>query len=421
MQDKKFITFYGEYSLQHWIELILSNEITLPNFQRYFVWDPKRTIQLMDSFDKGLFVPPILIANFSGDTNETSANYVLDGQQRLSAILLTFLGVFPERFKQEKIYGDEANSSRKIIDWDFKSIQKTFKDCCHNDIKNLAPELKNNNLYCPIDINLKRTYNDTNQEDIDLYLKLNINEEFLKTRYLGYSFIKAIRPNPKDERGLFGAIFKNINTSSIKLRPNESRSALYWISGEKQEFFKPKFLENIKIKTDSIDFVRYMALLSNAHNLANEFNCKILEINENAIAIGYARPRKFEEYITKYVEIVTNDEAHSIFGKFSHIFPEFKKDLNNLKEYFNNPVYSNTNYTNFMTADFYLFGLFYWVLFKKKKLVLDESIKTKILEAENHQKEEYNNKNLNRLGAIRKRLITSISIYSEYLEEKDGN
>lgn len=37
MQDKKFITFYGEYSLQHWIELILSNEITLPNFQRYFV------------------------------------------------------------------------------------------------------------------------------------------------------------------------------------------------------------------------------------------------------------------------------------------------------------------------------------------------------------------------------------------------
>ncbi len=74
-----------------------------------------------------------------------------------------------------------------------------------------------------------------------------------------------------------------------------------------------------------------------------------------------------------------------------------------------------------MTADFYLFGLFYWVLFKKKKLVLDETIKTKILEAENHQKEEYNNKNLNRLGAIRKRLITSISIYSEYLEQKDGN
>lgn len=80
--------------------MILSGEITLPNFQRSFVWDPKKLINFIDSFNKGLYVPPILIANFSGDNIDTAANYVLDGQQRLSAKLLAYLGIFPLKFKK---------------------------------------------------------------------------------------------------------------------------------------------------------------------------------------------------------------------------------------------------------------------------------------------------------------------------------
>ena len=34
--------YYGEYSLRHWINLILKNNIDLPEYQRYFVWNEKK-------------------------------------------------------------------------------------------------------------------------------------------------------------------------------------------------------------------------------------------------------------------------------------------------------------------------------------------------------------------------------------------
>lgn len=87
----------------------------LPDFQRNFVWDPKRTIRLMESFDKGMFVPPVIIANFSGDHIDAKANYILDGQQRLSAILLSYLGVFPVSFSKKEIYEYDVDESKDII------------------------------------------------------------------------------------------------------------------------------------------------------------------------------------------------------------------------------------------------------------------------------------------------------------------
>ena len=35
--DKR--VYYGEYSLKHWIDLILKENIVLPWYQRSFVWD----------------------------------------------------------------------------------------------------------------------------------------------------------------------------------------------------------------------------------------------------------------------------------------------------------------------------------------------------------------------------------------------
>ena len=34
--------YYGEYSLKHWIDLILSKNLVLPDYQRYFVWNEKK-------------------------------------------------------------------------------------------------------------------------------------------------------------------------------------------------------------------------------------------------------------------------------------------------------------------------------------------------------------------------------------------
>lgn len=51
--------YYGQYSLRHWIDLILKQNVLLPDYQRYFVWEEKDVTTLIDTFKKKGFVPPI--------------------------------------------------------------------------------------------------------------------------------------------------------------------------------------------------------------------------------------------------------------------------------------------------------------------------------------------------------------------------
>lgn len=39
--------YYGEYSLRHWIDLILKGNIKLPSYQRTFVWKEDKVEQLV--------------------------------------------------------------------------------------------------------------------------------------------------------------------------------------------------------------------------------------------------------------------------------------------------------------------------------------------------------------------------------------
>ena len=91
--------FYGEYSLEQWINFVLTKEIILPDYQRAFVWEKEDVEDLINSLKDGLFVPPVTIGNYGG-----KANYILDGQQRLSAILIAYIGLFPNREKFKNMY-----------------------------------------------------------------------------------------------------------------------------------------------------------------------------------------------------------------------------------------------------------------------------------------------------------------------------
>ena len=41
--------FYGEYSLEQWINFVLTKEIILPDYQRAFVWEKEDVEDLIDS------------------------------------------------------------------------------------------------------------------------------------------------------------------------------------------------------------------------------------------------------------------------------------------------------------------------------------------------------------------------------------
>lgn len=62
--------YYGQYSLKHWLDLILKKNILLPEYQRYFVWKEEKVKTLIDAFKGKQFVPPITIGAFK-QNNET--------------------------------------------------------------------------------------------------------------------------------------------------------------------------------------------------------------------------------------------------------------------------------------------------------------------------------------------------------------
>ena len=59
--------YYGEYSLKHWIQMLLAKNIILPEYQRSFVWDERDIIRLLQSIDDGQFVQPVTIALYKVD------------------------------------------------------------------------------------------------------------------------------------------------------------------------------------------------------------------------------------------------------------------------------------------------------------------------------------------------------------------
>lgn len=56
--------FYGQYSLRHWLDLLLKGNIILPDYKRFFVWDETKVSKLIATLKKKEFVPPITIGAF---------------------------------------------------------------------------------------------------------------------------------------------------------------------------------------------------------------------------------------------------------------------------------------------------------------------------------------------------------------------
>lgn len=88
-------TYPSDFTLSGLTEMWKNGDITIPDYQREFVWSIKQSSLLIESFLIGLPVPPIFF--YIDDENK---NLVIDGQQRLLSIIFYFEGYFG--FENEK-------------------------------------------------------------------------------------------------------------------------------------------------------------------------------------------------------------------------------------------------------------------------------------------------------------------------------
>lgn len=427
LQSKKFITYYGEYSLKHWIRMILCGEIKLPPYQRYFVWSPEKVLRLIENINNDLFIPPVILSSFSGDETDKEANYILDGQQRLSAVLIASLGFFPAKFDTfisdlinedsvipEGTYDDEITIAP--IKWDLSIIQEIYNQKNILGLASLKEELEKDSRYIKIDKDFLKSFKEpkkVSSNALETYLNIAIDDDFLDNHYLGFSYIKPVVSDACAEKNMFSSIFRNINISSVPLLPEESRAALYWLKPDVVSFLDANFSQTIKVNNRKMDFARSVAYVAEAYMILEKYPNNPPSILK--VAMGYGRTRRFEDYIEKYVYNVTENKHSDTFGNFQDLFPNYMQSLNNLKEEFTK-LSLPKNYQGLVELDFYLFGLLYWVLFKGKcinKSSKDE-LKEKLDKAIKNHKKEY--LNVAQLGALRERLTSSIKMYKKFAE-----
>lgn len=387
--------YYGEYSLEHWINLILKRNIILPDYQRFFVWNEKKVETLIDTLKKKQFVPPVTIGAFK--LNDVKQNLILDGQQRLTSILLAYLGLYPdagtykstiEKFANDNDDGDAEEVEVQldnILEWNFEQLTEKGKNR-QDIIDKIMPG---------------------NYKNIDL----DVQEDFLKTTFLGFSYLVPQVLNENEQQKYYSSVFRNINIQGEPLLPQESRASLYFLDKDLVALFAPDFSKKVGVKNAGveakIDFVRYLSLLSHYRK------------DGSASRVARSFKPKMEQYYEEYILASINNYNSTTYGKFTDIFPnkEYSERISNLENTYDQLEIPKTH-PSIIDADVYLFGLIYHVVlgngqvdFGQKEELINE-LTSKIKEF----KDIYTHrKSPNNLGNLRERISNSIEVYGRYI------
>lgn len=408
--------YYGEYSLKHWINLLLKRNIVLPDYQRSFVWDEKDIRRLIKSLGEGQFVQPVTIANYNCEDREQ--NLLLDGQQRLTSILLSYLGYIPDKEKflsvEELASSDDSDdgdgSVTKIIGWTFEEM--------------LEDNVSNNN----IDAIINRITRTGKYKELKISSITN-KEEFFEKTFLGFSYIIPSKTDKNETQKFFSTLFRNMNYLGLKLSPLESRRSLYYLNAELEKYFDGRTSEGKdvlceikmyeKMQLRKIDIIRYMSILS--QYVANNKDIR-------KVLVGYSAYSSRENYYADYVSYIVKleqDDRTDKFNKFDfnrtfpnndwlQLYDSLYNSLNSIKVQLGLDA-KRQAFTSWVDADYWLFGLIYFVLFERKTIQFEKKLIDVLAKVIKEKRDDENySKNTNRLNNLRNRIQSSIDIYSAY-------
>lgn len=385
--------YYGEYSLSHWIKLILKGNIELPEYQRGFVWDESDLKKLIETLEKKEFIPPVTIGAFK--IGEENKNYILDGQQRLTSVLLAYLKVFPikDKFKELNVEiaddnDNEENESNNRIEWSFREL-----------------------------LNLGKSENEISKKLNEEYYKTNIidkDETFFEQNFIGFAYIVPEINSEEEQQKYYSTVFKNINTQGVSLAVEESRRALYFLKKDYDKFFETEIVNTLKVKQPTkpkdVDFIKYLSLLSQYKK----------DGKVDRLACGYSdsRGKSLESYYEEYIYSIVNDDATDLFEKFASIFPggNYQDRFNKLKQIIES-LFDTKEFTSIIDLDVYLFGLVYKVVFENKSI--DISKKEQLLDElkgviQSLKRDDSHKKSPGKLKYLKERIKQSIEVYNKY-------
>lgn len=167
-------TYPSDFTLSGIAKMWEDNDISIPDYQRNFVWSMRQSSLLIDSFLNGLPVPPVFFY-----VDNENKNLVIDGQQRILSIVFFFEGYF----------GIESTHGKRQV---FRLTGLGEKSPYHN-----------------------KKYDDLSESD----------QRKLRQAVLRAVNIRQI--TPLDEGSSSYYIFERLNTGGTPLHPQEIRNVVF--------------------------------------------------------------------------------------------------------------------------------------------------------------------------------------------------
>ncbi|HVZ84171.1 MAG TPA: DUF262 domain-containing protein [Terracidiphilus sp.] len=160
------ISYYpADFTLKVYFDKAKSEQLTIPQFQRSYVWDQVKASKLIESFLLGLPVPGVFLYK----EKQTNKLQVIDGQQRILSAVRFFRNEFDE---------------------------KIFR------LKNVHPR-----------------WNGKTYEELDEADRLQLDDTVLRA-----TVVQQL--DPEDDSSIY-LIFERLNTGGINLNPMEIRKCVY--------------------------------------------------------------------------------------------------------------------------------------------------------------------------------------------------
>ncbi|SEA54908.1 Protein of unknown function DUF262 [Xylanibacter ruminicola] len=350
--DKK--VYYGEYTLKYWIELLLKKDLELPDYQRSFVWSEEQVKGFVKGIQEDGFVPPVTIGvcNIGGENH----NLILDGQQRLSSLLLAYFKAFPKKDVFPRGGEDLSLADGAAEEEDGEP-----------DVEYINWSLRMFADKGPVEQNVRDYITATQYNHVDY----GVTPDFFETKFIPFSFIIPNAADEAEQHEFYSTVFRNINILGTPLEPIESRKSLYFLKSELKDFFDPECCRGYKIelvgKNQMFDFVRAMALLSQFRK----------EGRSNRLAQSY-KPR-MEKYYEEYIYSVVKDSPDSMFAQFSTYIPnkDFAPRIVKLQRSLQGLHYDQLHFTSIIDADVYMLGLIYQTVIRGKDIDLTRGAELK--------------------------------------------
>ena len=380
--------YYGEYSLKRWIELILKGGIVLPPYQRFFVWKEEQTVKLLKSIKDYNYLPAVTIGIGKNPETGKKANMILDGQQRLTSILLAYLGKFPKRKNpvSRKKYADE-NDQPTLEEDDELLSEWTIKDL-------VAMGSDKPTILSKIAVDYANSYTDFTVDGV------NMTDAFLSKHFIHFAYLVPDAGSSELEKSkYFANVFHSINREGTKLTPQESRAALYYQGGNYQTELEPEFCKGITANNSPMDFVRSLTLLSNYN-----------KVGAKKTAMGFSnvgnRETLYEEFVLSYVLKEPDNE------KFLLDRAHYADNLEKLKRAFDDLGLKDRKCATIIELDYYFNGLIYFQLVKGLDYDLTKWNDTKTaIEALINGVDDKHKNHPGQLQHLRKRIEESVNAY----------